>query len=403
MSLIDSIPALAPFRVRSFRFQWPADLLTSWAFEMEMLILGWYVLVTTDSVILLTTFGSLAFIGTLVAPVFGMLGDRLGRRTMICIMRAYYALLAAATMALGLTDNLSPYFILAIGLLAGLVRQSDLVMRNSLLGDTMPPEHLVRGIGLARTTQDSARIGGALVGAGLFAAFGIGNTYIVVTLFYIASFLLSLGVVRSRPTRGDTSRWRELKGGFIYIWHTPRLMALIWLAFLINFSAFPFTISLLPYSAKEVYQVAETGLGSLVAAYSIGAFIGSILMATTGGARKPATFMFIAAFLWFSLLAYFGTLTTMGMGLTVLVCIGVVQSFTMLSMSSLIIGTAAAEFRGRVLGVRMLAVYGLGIGLPIAGALIDSVGYLATVWIFVAVDFLAAAAIALKWRRALWP
>jgi hypothetical protein len=28
------------FRVRSFRFQWCADLLTSWAFEMETLVLG---------------------------------------------------------------------------------------------------------------------------------------------------------------------------------------------------------------------------------------------------------------------------------------------------------------------------------------------------------------------------
>ena len=34
---------LAAFRVRSFRFQWPADLLTPWAFEIETLILGWYV------------------------------------------------------------------------------------------------------------------------------------------------------------------------------------------------------------------------------------------------------------------------------------------------------------------------------------------------------------------------
>ena len=34
-------PALAPFTVRSFRFQWPADLATSWAFDMEFLILGW--------------------------------------------------------------------------------------------------------------------------------------------------------------------------------------------------------------------------------------------------------------------------------------------------------------------------------------------------------------------------
>ena len=74
MSLIDRFDALAPFRVRSFRFQWPADLLTSWAFEMEMLVLGWYVLVTSDSVILLTAFGALGFLGTLVSPVFGMLG-----------------------------------------------------------------------------------------------------------------------------------------------------------------------------------------------------------------------------------------------------------------------------------------------------------------------------------------
>ena len=46
--------ALAPFRIRNYRFQWPADLLTSWAFEMETLILGWYVLVETGSVLLLT-------------------------------------------------------------------------------------------------------------------------------------------------------------------------------------------------------------------------------------------------------------------------------------------------------------------------------------------------------------
>ncbi len=51
--------ALAPFRIRNYRFQWPADLLTSWAFEMETLILGWYVLVETGSVLLLTLFASL--------------------------------------------------------------------------------------------------------------------------------------------------------------------------------------------------------------------------------------------------------------------------------------------------------------------------------------------------------
>ena len=80
MSTAPRISALAPFSVRSFRFQWPADLATSWAFEMETLILGWYVLVETRSVMLLTVFASLLYIGTLLAPMFGVMGDRIGHR-----------------------------------------------------------------------------------------------------------------------------------------------------------------------------------------------------------------------------------------------------------------------------------------------------------------------------------
>src|SRR5215813_4393892 len=70
---------LSVFRVRSFRFQLPADLLTSWAFQMETLILGWFVMVHTGSVLLLTLFASLQFAGTLTSPLFGVLGDPAGR------------------------------------------------------------------------------------------------------------------------------------------------------------------------------------------------------------------------------------------------------------------------------------------------------------------------------------
>ena len=75
--------ALAPFRISNYRFQWPADLLTSWAFEMETLILGWYVLVETGSVLLLTLLASLNYTGTLIAPMFGVAGDRIGHRDLL--------------------------------------------------------------------------------------------------------------------------------------------------------------------------------------------------------------------------------------------------------------------------------------------------------------------------------
>src|SRR5476649_3085870 len=106
--------ALAPFRIRNYRFQWPADLLTSWAFEMETLILGWYVLVETRSVLLLTLFASLTYIGTLIAPLFGVVGDRIGHRDLLAMMRATYAVLATTLMTLALTGYLSPLYVFII-------------------------------------------------------------------------------------------------------------------------------------------------------------------------------------------------------------------------------------------------------------------------------------------------
>src|SRR5438105_6737578 len=91
---------LAPFGVRGFRFQWPADLLTSWAFEMETIILGWYVLVETGSVLWLTAFGASQYLGTLIAPLYGVVGDRLGHKSLLLGMRAAYAVFASILLLL---------------------------------------------------------------------------------------------------------------------------------------------------------------------------------------------------------------------------------------------------------------------------------------------------------------
>ena len=86
-------------------------MLTSWAFEMEFLILGWYILVETGSVVALTIFGSLMFIGTLVAPMFGVFGDRIGHRNLLAGMRAIYAVLATTMMTLALTGLINPVYV----------------------------------------------------------------------------------------------------------------------------------------------------------------------------------------------------------------------------------------------------------------------------------------------------
>ncbi len=397
-----------PFRGRSFRFQWPADLLTSWAFEMEFLILGWFILVETGSVLALTLFASLQFLGTLIAPIIGVLGDRVGRRTMLCVMRSLYLSLALILLAFAFAGVLSSYHVFAVSVFAGLVRPSDLVMRNALIGDTMPPEHLMGAMGVSRTTMDSARIAGALIGAGLFSQFGIAISYAVVAAFYAVSLGLTFGVSHVRTRRagpdGDTrtSPWNELRHGFGYVWTTPVILATMWLAFLVNLTIFPISHGILPYVAKKIYLVDENGLAHLVAAYAMGALLGSVTMAVFSRLRRPSRFMMINIWLMFIILFCFGQAETKVPGQIFLLLSGYAQSLAMISLVVTLLAVAGPRRRGLVMGVRMLAVYGLPLGLLGAGVFVDLLGFGATVSLYSVVGLVMSIVIAVHWRREIW-
>ena len=393
--------------MRSFRFQWPGDLATSLAFEMETLILNWFVLVATGSVMLQTAFAALQFLGTLLAPAIGSLGDRLGRRAMIAAMRGFYLLLAGCLAALGLTDRLDPAAVFAIAALAGLVRPSDLVMRNALVGDTMADRLLVNAMGFSRTTQDLARIAGALIGATLFESLGIGPAYLVVCAFYLAAFALSFGVggrrARPRGSARSLSILAELRVGFRHIRRTPALMAGMWLAFLVNFTGYPVTSGLMPFAAREVYGLDAVGLSHLLASYAAGAFIGSFVMAVGGGPRRsPVGAVFAGVFLWYLLLAVFSQMVEKRAGMAVLVALGTVQGGAMIGLAVFLLRRSNPRLRGMVMGVRMLMVYGMAVGLPLGGVLIETVGYRATVLGYAFVGLAGTALIAFRWRRALF-
>ena len=49
--------------------------------------------------------------------------------------------------------------------------------------------------------------------------------------------------------------------------------------------AFPLTNGLMPYVAKNVYMLDQTGLGYLVASFAGGALIGSIVLSNARGAN----------------------------------------------------------------------------------------------------------------------
>jgi len=415
-----SLTPLAAFHVRSFRFQWPADLLMSWAVEMEAIILGWYVMVQTGSVLWLTAFGSMQFFGTLAAPMFGVLGDRLGGRFMLCVMRATYAALAACLMVLALAGLLTPAWVLVIAAFGGVVRPNDQVMRTALIAETIPREHLMGALGLSRASMDSARVAGALAGAGLSTLLGIGYTYVFVTSFYAASLALTFGISRrplmpdpAAPPRGTfpgdvslgpprSSRWRELKDGLVHVVTTPALSGLMLLAFLINLTAYPASTGLLPYIADRVYRVDATGLGWLVASFSLGGLLASIATVLSGGSRQPERSTLVCTAIWYGLLLVFGQVRSLGSGLFILLIAGFVQNVAMLSMSATLIAAAGDGFRGRVMGVRTLAVYGMPLGLMASGVLIERLGYALTVTLAAGLGLVFTLLIGIRWRASMW-
>ena len=404
--------ALAPFRIRSFRFQWPADLLTSCAFEMETLVLGWFILVETGSVLLLTLFGALQFGGTLIAPMFGVTSDRIGHRNLLSGMRAVYALVAAALMVCAFAGALHPLLALILAALTGLVRPSDMGLRGALIAETMPFDRLTSAMSISRTTSDSARIAGALAGAGLFAAFGIGPAYIVVTSFYVLSAALTWCTLPVRsagaPTAaaaaivGSSSPWRDLREGIAHVWNTPSLLALVWLAFLFNLTAFPITNGLLPYVAREIYHVDQTGLGYLVASLSFGALIGSLALTRSGAGAELPRLMIISALIWQALLLGFAQMQSMLGGIVFLMLAGVTQSLVMVSHAVILLRASGQRLRGRIMGVRITAVYGLPLGLLVAGALIEQLGFRTTATIYAVVGFVFTALVAARWSGFLW-
>ena len=413
IAILSNLKLAEAFSIRSFRFQWPADLLASWGYEMEALILGWYIFTTTDSVLMLTAFGALRFLGSLLSPWFGVAGDRWGSRKMMCIIRFSVLLLASCIAIFEFSDLLSIYIVFGLATMSGLIQPSDIVLRNSLIGDSIPKELFMKATSFSRISQDSARIFGALVGAGLFSWLGLGLAYIFVVIVYTGSLLFTLGVSRAHP-RADKAvdnnnqmipergLFSELKDGLLYIWNSPGVLAIICLAFLANLTAFPITHGLMPFIAKDILSLDENGLGQLLAAFSFGAVSGALILAATPSQNYSSRLMLINLVMWYLILAVFSFVTIKLDALVVLFFVGVAHSLAMTSMSVALLAFTNEMVRGRVMGVRVLAIYGVPLGLLASGFLIEYFGYNIFMAIYIIFGIALTIIIGIKWRRELW-
>jgi hypothetical protein len=135
---------------------------------------------------------------------------------------------------------------------------------------------------------------------------------------------------------------------------------------------------------------------------AFGAFVGSILMTRSGIKTELARIMIVAAVIWHVLVLVFAQMTSLRAGIGMLMLCGFTQSLTMVCHTVILLSTSSQRYRGRIMGVRMLAIYSLPVGLLVAGGLISLIGFRLTASIYAVLGLAFTVLIAVKWRAALW-
>ena len=88
--------------------------------------------------------------------------------------------------------------------------------------------------------------------------------------------------------------------------------------------------------------------------------------------KNPGKYFIFGTLAWHFAILLLSQSKSFAFSIPLLLAAGIAQSITMVILTILLLRVVVPELRGRVLGIRHLAVYGLLIGILISGAMADT-------------------------------
>ena len=282
--------SLNPFRTlakyRNFRLFWigqTTSLIGSW---MQTVAVGWTALELTNDAFMV---GLVSAANTFPILVFslpgGVVADRNDKLRVVRVAQTLMLIEAAALWALAITGHLTIGWLLVLSLVGGLLAAFEIPARQSLMVELVGKEDLPQAIGLNSTGFNLARVAGPSVAAVVIARLGVSWTFGLNALSYLA-VLVGLAMIRL-PERRAAKREHEsplegLRAAWRYIVATPPLPMLLSIATVFSVFGIP-VITLLPVVARDQLGLGADGYGGLMASLGLGAVIGALSIAATGG------------------------------------------------------------------------------------------------------------------------
>ncbi len=217
--------------------------------------------------------------GFALAPLAGVLADRLDRKRIALVCAAAVALLAALLSGLTAAGRITPGLVLWLGFLLGTAYTFASPASHAIVANAVPREDLGSAISLQSALNNLTRVGGPLLAAPLLAARRFEAGFALYAVAALAAALL-VALVRIRPYAPDGGAagiLGRVRDGMVHARERrPALPALGLVAALSLFGVSH--VALLPTFAGEVlgrmdlfpWLVAATGLGALVGALATG-------------------------------------------------------------------------------------------------------------------------------------
>jgi MFS family permease len=216
--------------------------------------------------------------GSLLAPLGGLLADRMRRLPLMIV--ADCVLGGLVLLLLLVHDRSDAWLIYAIAFAYGAIGTVFFPARAALLKTMLPEEQLADANGALTATREGLRIIAPLAGVGLYAVLGGGAVAVLDSATFAASvfFLSRMRVKEEKPEPGEHHFAREVTAGLSHVWQTLQLRQIV--------GAVAVALLVVGFSETLIFAVMAalgkppTFFGVMAVIQGVGSIVGGVTAAT---------------------------------------------------------------------------------------------------------------------------
>jgi MFS family permease len=349
---------LTTLRSRGYRYLWVASFLWNQARWMDQVVIGWVVLQMTNSAWHVAVIGALRWLPLML---FGLMGgaiaDRLDRRRLLISAQAMGLVVCLGTavlLALGIFD----FAMAALAtFLLGLQWAVDWPTRRALIPDLVGRERTINAIALEAVSMNVTRIIGPLTAGAVIAYVSPAAAFVIMSVLYVAEIVMlkrmPLAITGQQVSSGPVLRY--LREGLSSMRQSQAIVGVLLISALMNVLVFPYQ-QLLPVFARDILALDAVGLGVLGAASGVGSLLGASLIASVGRVPRSGQLFWLGSCLMSVCVVGFALSGSFGLALVLIAVSGLAQSAFASLQSTIILGSASDQLRGRAMGALTLAI-----------------------------------------------